>query len=111
MDDDEDIKFLGIKKLSFSDFVKYAVFQALKAQVEGIEKFSLAVDNIESLVADELDDDYYKEVDKKWEELEDEYGTKDEVKLKKLRKFSQFKFRKLVKYMKSKIPTDTEGVM
>jgi hypothetical protein len=101
----------SLKDVDFYDIVKYAVIQTVRASVEDVIKYSLAVETIESLLIDNLDDGYFKNLEKKWKELEEKYGTKKENELMRIKEFSQFKFRELVKLMKKRIPTEIEGML
>lgn len=107
-----DVKtFLGLKDADFSDFVTFAVFQALRAQLEDVTKFALAVENIESLLIDKLEQDYYAKVNAKIQELEEQYGNRDEDRIIKIKELATFKFRELIKYIKKGMPEEIEGVL
>jgi hypothetical protein len=101
----------NLKEVDFYDIVKYAVIQVVRVSIEDVLKYSLAVETIESLLIDNLDDGYFQRINEKWKELEEKYGTKKETELMRLKEFSQFKFRELVKLMKKRIPTEIEGVL
>jgi hypothetical protein len=100
-----------IKEWSINDMIKFAVLQTLKAMSEDTHKFSICVNAIESLMCDEVEEneDYKKKINKKWEELEEEYGNRFDKKIDKVSEFANFKFRLLVKLMKSKIPVEITG--
>lgn len=117
-------QILDLKEISMEALVKYALLQALKLQTEDLQKFSLAVENIESLLIDEIEEDYERckkenridesyieKVKLKWEELEKEYGKREEFQAVKLKEFSQFKFRELMKLIKKRIPIEAVGVI
>lgn len=108
---DELIPISSLKELDFYDIVKYAMIQTIKAELEDVVKYSLAVENLESLLIDELDEEYFKKIEQKAIELEEKYGTKKETEAIKLKEFSTFKFRELIKLMKRKISFEVEGVL
>jgi hypothetical protein len=103
--------FESLKELDFYDIVKYALIQTVRASVEDVIKYSLAVETIESLLIDVLDDEYFKKLDEKWRELEMKYGTKKETELARMKEYALFKFRELIKVMKKRIPVEVEGVL
>lgn len=109
---EEIISLAGLKEADFYDFVKYAVFQVLKSQLEDVSKFVLAVENVESLLIDQLDDEYFEKIKQKHKELINEYGTRtEEDRLKISSELARFKFRELVKFIKKRIPEEVEGVL
>jgi hypothetical protein len=54
------IPLASLKDLDFDDIIKYALIQAIRAELEDMVKFSLAVETLESLLIDELDEEYFK---------------------------------------------------
>jgi hypothetical protein len=68
--------FSLMKDLDYNDFIKYSIFQILKAQLEDVVKYAFAVENLEILLVDVLDEEYYKKVETKMLELEQKYGIK-----------------------------------
>lgn len=115
---------LDLKEISMEALVKYALLQALRLQTEDLQKFSLAVENIESLMIDEIEADYERckkngnveesylgKIEKERKRLDETYGERPEFQLVKLKEFSQFKFRELMKLIKKKIPIEAVGVI
>ncbi len=106
MEREEPIRIEELKSIEFEDLIRYAILQALRSAIEDITKFSIAVENLESLMVDELPDEYFEKVNKKWQELDEMYGKKDETL--KIREFTIFKFRELIKLIKRKSPIEVE---
>lgn len=110
------IELKDIKEWSFTDFLNFAVMQSLKSASEDIVKYAISVDNIETLLIDDLENDksnpnYFQKIKTKEKELEREYGTRDEFKAVRLKELSSFKFRELIKFIKKKTPQEVIGVL
>lgn len=125
---DMQFPFLNLSDLTFEGIVKYAVMQTLKLQTEDIERFALSVENIESLVLDELEiaeevekkkrergkeptPTYTEQVDAKVAQLNKDYGTVEENRLKRIRELAIYKFRLIMRHIKHKMPIDMVGVL
>ena len=110
----EDVKELQtITEWNFNDIIKYAIFKILNVASEDVTKYVIAVENLESLLIDELEKDkeYAKNIQKRQAFLDEEYGFRDEVLEKKMMLMAQFKFRELIKRIKKKIPEDVVGAV
>lgn len=119
---------INFSDLTYEGIIKYAVMQTLRLQTEDTERFALSVENIESLVLDELEQKeiietvnrgkgkephptYFEDLDKKLKDLETLYGRRDDKHLIKIRELAQFKFRLLMRHIKQKIPLDMVGII
>lgn len=104
---------MNLKELSIDNLIKYCMLQALRLQTEDVIKFSLAVENLESLLWDEIEKDteYQDNIKKKKAEINKEHGSGEDKKILVMKEISQYKFRLLVNKVKKKIPIDTIGVI
>lgn len=100
-----------IKEFSINDFINFSIIQSLKSASEDLQKFTICVSNIESLMCDELDDDtdYQNAIKAKEAELKTKMKLGEEDKRDWL--MAQFKFRLLIKKIKMKIPKEERGVL
>lgn len=107
------IEMREIREWNFNDFLNFSIMQTLKSASEDIIKFSICVDNIEALLVDELEDNkkYNNVIKEKWDKLDEEYGEREQNKAIKLKEFASFKFKELLKIIKSKIPQEKIGVL
>jgi len=104
------IPLASLKDLDFDDIIKYALIQAIRAELEDMVKFSLAVETLESLLIDELDEEYFKKTEQKLIELEQKYGSRRDVDSIKLKEYYTFKFRELIKLLKKSTLHEVEGL-
>lgn len=115
---DGEISIGQMKEVSYGDFVNFAIFQVLKAQLDAdVFKFPLAVENLESLLLDEVEtfkgkssgDNYDSLVNKIKDGLESEAGRDD--KLAVMKNLAKAKFRMLLRMVKKKLPVEEEGIL
>lgn len=105
-----EINIEELKELSFEDFVKMAVTQVLTSALEDVVKYCLAVDNMECLlINEERDKELIEDFSKKWNELEEKYGKKDE--LSKQKEYAVYRFKKLIRKMRKMTPIEVVGVV
>jgi hypothetical protein len=108
---EEEISPTELKELDFDDILKYAILQVLKSSHDDVMKYYIAVENLESLMIDNLDEDYFKRVEQIVAQINEKYGLKKETEPQRLREITILKFRELIKLIKKRIPVEVEGVL
>lgn len=100
-----------LQELDFETILYFSILQALKSALEDVYKYYLAVENIESLLADELEynQEYYKKVEEFEKEIIKRHGISEEKQSIRLLELARFKFRELMKIIKRKIPHNVIG--
>jgi hypothetical protein len=111
MFEEEGISPIELKELDFDDILKYAILQVLKASHDDVMKYYIAVENLESLMIDNLDENYFKKVEQIVAQINEKYGLKKETEPQRLREITILKFRELIKLIKKRIPVEVEGVL
>jgi hypothetical protein len=100
-----------LKELDFDDILKFAILQVLKSSHEDVMKYYISVENLESLMIDILDEDYFKKIEQIVAQVNEKYGLKKETETQRLREITILKFRELIKRIKKRIPVEVEGVL
>jgi len=99
-----------LAKMSYRAFVNYTVFQVIRNMPDLI-KFATAVEALEALLQEDIEKDsnYLKDLQTFIQELNQKYGTNpvdENDKINKIRELTLWKFRRLVKILRSKIPEE-----
>ncbi len=94
-----------IKDLDINDIIKFTILKIIDRY--GTRDFVVYVSALESLMMDELDQDYFNKIEEESRRLEEEIGTKDMEMYSTA--ISEFKFIELLKRIKRSIPRMTIG--
>jgi hypothetical protein len=90
--------------LSFDALIKFNLVSAI-FNASNPEKFSFMIKSLESLMEDELKDEYFTEIKNREAELLEQNGSRN---TKFAFELAHAKYRLLIKHVKSKIPREIE---